>query len=194
MERVRHSPATIVAGLALVIAAAGSAFAASPAARPAKHHAHDNSGLTRAQRAQVLALINQQAPKFRAKQGPPGPQGPAGAAGRRGATGPAGAPGQPGKNGATNVVVRWGTPTSVLASTTLTITASCAAGERATGGGVQPPSGTSNDLVREIYSTAMSGNHTASDGAVPDGWATRVVNTDTTKAVTEIATVVCAAQ
>jgi hypothetical protein len=120
-----------------------------------------------------------------------GPQGVPGLQGIQGAPGVQGAPGLKGEPGATNVVVRAGAPVNILAGGQQSVTVSCQPGERAVGGGVGPPLGTTSDLARIIYSLPLSSGGNANDGDVPDGWNGRVFNghVDTR---TFVARVICA--
>jgi hypothetical protein len=116
--------------------------------------------------------------------GRPGPRGPAGANGVQGPVGPAGPTGakgdkgDAGANGATNVVVRQGTVIVVPGSGPIIRdgSASCQAGERATGGGArivdEPGSPTA------YYNIVLLASHPTPDvnGAVPSGWFVRARN------------------
>lgn len=101
-------------------------------------------------------------------QGPQGEPGPQGLPGKQGLQGP---PGEPGSPGATDVVVRKG-PTTTTA-TTASSTATCLAGETATGGGanLDPFPATSAAL---IYSLPYPGT----TGARPTGWQAGVRSTN----------------
>ena len=97
--------------------------------------------------------------------GPQGPQGPAGAAGR---------------NGATNVTPRGSDPVAVPASGgTATAAVSCAAGERAVGGGG----------FTELGNATLTDSFPTDDP--PTTWEVDYRN-DTVTADTVVATVVCA--
>jgi hypothetical protein len=153
-------PANGIALLALCLALGGTAVAASTiTGRLVK----DNSLTGRDVRNRSLT----RADFHGALRGSPGPRGPAGAAGERGPTGLTGAPGAP---GATNVTVRIGSPVNFDAANPGNVSAACAAGERAVGGGVNvagEPDGnvTGNSQVVESYPTP------ATAGATPSGWA-----------------------
>jgi hypothetical protein len=121
-------------------------------------------------------------------EGPAGPRGPAGADGTDGVDGADGADGVDGTEGApgaTTVVIRHGADTNIQASTIVTATAECNAGERATGGG-----GTSGNA------TGVHLKHSAptpsAQGETPSGWSATYENTSGSPAVIR-AWVVCAA-
>jgi hypothetical protein len=98
-KRIRFSPATAIAGLALVFAMTGGAYAAK------KYLITSTKQIS----PSVLKALQGKAgaagtPGAAGAQGPAGPVGPAGPGGSRGETGPAGAAGKdgaPGKDGAT---------------------------------------------------------------------------------------------
>ena len=112
------------------------------------------------------------------------PQGPKGDKGDTGLQGPAGTNGTNGANGATNVVVRQGALISVADNTNGIVTASCHAGERATGGG-SSISGSTGWSVIESFPTP------GTDGATPTGWRVDAHNA-TGSANNLVAIVVCA--
>jgi hypothetical protein len=87
-RRVRITPSTAIAVLALIFAATGGAFAATG------NTGNSDSGASHAQTAAVAAKA-----KPKAKTGPRGPAGPAGKNGAPGATGPAGPTGPVGPAG-----------------------------------------------------------------------------------------------
>jgi Collagen triple helix repeat (20 copies) len=102
--------------------------------------------------------------------GPVGPAGPAGPAGAAGAPGAKGDKGDPGANGATNVVVRAGAVTALPENSNTEVTASCQAGERATGAGWFMPPGTNSieTHIRDFQPTPLTGT--------PTGWSALVLN------------------
>jgi hypothetical protein len=131
--------------------------------------------------------------------GATGATGAAGATGATGAAGPKGAKGDKGDpgtngtngtNGTANVVVRESASAPVAASAIVSVTASCQAGERATGGGWDA-SGNG-----EFGTVALDSQPTASAG-VPNGWTVKVNNVTTLAGNAQpssvVAKVVCAA-
>jgi hypothetical protein len=126
---------------------------------------------------------------FRGQMGVPGPPG---AAGPSGPPGPKGDPGRPGANGATRVVVRRSSGTLVgPGATTAFLTAQCAEGERATGGGARLDSPAEQDRLVHSIPVDRSGS-ASSDGDAPRGWGARMHNGGT-GSDTARAFVVCAA-
>ena len=112
------------------------------------------------------------------------PQGPKGDKGDKGDTGLQGPPGTNGTNGATNVTVRQGTLISVANGATGSVTASCLAGERATGGG-SSVSGSTGWSVIDSFPTP------GTTGSTPTGWRVDAHN-GTGSANNLVAIVVCA--
>ena len=77
--------------------------------------------------------------------------------------------------GATNVVVRVSQPPLTLGSTESgVVTADCASGEVATGGGVKFLNAEPNDLASASYPRTATG--VAGEGETPTGWGGRVFN------------------
>jgi hypothetical protein len=190
------SPAMLVALLALFVALGGSSYAALslPKGSVGATQLKKNSVTSPKVKAGSLLLSDFRASertKLRGPQGIRGLQGVQGAPGIQGTPGVQGAPGLKGEPGATTVVVRVGAPVNIPAAGQQSVTVSCQPGERAVGGGVGPPLGTSSDLARIIYSIPLNGGSNAGDGDVPDGWNGRVFNghVDTR---TFVARVVCA--
>jgi hypothetical protein len=143
MKRLlRHRPSSglVVAIVAVVLASTGSAIAASQITSK-----QIKNGTIQ------LADISKSARK--SLEGGRGPEG------APGAPGPAGAPGAP---GATKVVVRQGTVVSVTNGTDGTATASCAPGERATGGG--------NSIAGSTWSVMESFPTGGNSTTPPTGW------------------------
>jgi hypothetical protein len=190
MRSRKPSPAMLVALLALFVALGGSSYAAlslpkgSVGARQLKK---DSVTSPKVKGGSLLLSDFRVSERARLR----GPQGVPGLQGIQGAPGVQGAPGLKGEPGATNVVVRAGAPVNILAGGQQSVTVSCQPGERAVGGGVGPPLGTTSDLARIIYSLPLSSGGNANDGDVPDGWNGRVFNghVDTR---TFVARVICA--
>jgi hypothetical protein len=137
--------------------------------------------------------------KKKAKPGPPGPQGPAGPTGAAGATGATGATGPPGTqgvqgtpgtngtngtNGATNVTV-WTAGLGVSAASTNSATASCNAGEKATGGGF------AQATAIDPANLFVDANRPSPLGT-PTGWFVNLKNTSAS-AYSGLVYVICAA-
>jgi hypothetical protein len=114
----------------------------------------------------------------RGKPGPRGPQGPEGPAGQAGAAGPAGAPGAQGPPGAASVTMRTGPSFLVNRNSFEDGTATCAAGERATGGGVFASSNVFFPNVVASHPTPNPTNGTPNTGITPTGWHVWVANND----------------
>jgi hypothetical protein len=86
-------------------------------------------------------------------------------------------PGVPGQGplGATNVVVRVSQPPLILGPTESgVVSADCASGEVATGGGVKFLNAEPNDLASASYPRTATG--VAGEGETPTGWGGRVFN------------------
>ena len=150
-------PSNAIAVVALIAALGGTAFAA---ARITGRHVKDNSLTGRDIRNHSLTRKD-----FKGRLR--GPRGPAGA---DGAQGPIGPPGQPGAPGATNVTIRIGNPVNFSGANPGNLTASCANGERAVGGGINVAGETDGNVTGaarliESYPTP------ATAGATPTGWA-----------------------
>jgi hypothetical protein len=132
MRRIRlyrPSPAMVVAFIALLLALGGGAYAQLRIPRNSVGNAQLRANAVTSPKVKPRSLLRSD---FRAGQLPRGPQGPAGPAGPAGAAGARGATGErgpAGPAGATNVTVVQG------AQALGTSTATCPAGERATGGG-----------------------------------------------------------
>jgi hypothetical protein len=190
MRSCKPSPAMLVALLALFVALGGSSYAALslPKGSVGASQLKKDSVTSPKVKGGSLLLSDFRASeraKLRGSQGVPGLQGV------QGAPGVQGTPGLNGEPGATNVVVRLGTPVNIPTASQQSVTVSCQPGERAVGGGVGPPLGTTSDLARIIYTVPTSGGSNAGDGDVSDGWNARVFNghPDTR---TFVARVVCA--
>jgi hypothetical protein len=156
-------PSNAIAVVALVAALGGTAFAA---AQITGKSIKDNSLTGRDVRNRSLT-------KADFKGSIRGPRGPAGTQGSRGPTGPTG----PG--GATNVTVRVGAPVNFSGANPGNVSASCAAGERAVGGGINVAGETDGNVsgaarLIESYPTP------ATVGATPTGWAGAVTEVGAT--------------
>jgi hypothetical protein len=152
--------------LALFIALSGTAYAATLPRNSVGTAQLKKNAVTTA-KVKNRSLL---AKDFKSGQLPAGPRGPQGAQGVQGVQGAPGAP------GATNVTVREG------AAATGTSTASCVAGERATGGGGFTPAATS--FLWESAPVQTSGT--------PTTWSASAQDTAGTD-VTVQAYVICAA-
>jgi hypothetical protein len=156
LVRHRPHPATVVAIVALVLAATGGALARSGSSSP-RATAASSSSLSRKQLAQIEAYLSTHRNDFRGPVGPAGANGGNGANGAQGSPGPQGPPGPQGNPGPTGTVdttnfytkaqsdARYlrGTVT-VIATASATngnfqvAVASCPSGYQAIGGGVDP--------------------------------------------------------
>jgi hypothetical protein len=146
MTLKRPSPGTAIALLALLVASAPNADAASRAVKRAlsADNAKKVGGVKVSKRPKPRHLLPLDGKgKFPASvlpagsagsAGPAGPQGPAGPAGKDGADG---ANGANGANGATSVKIRLSPQLSVPANDGVDLTAACEPGERAVGGGAR---------------------------------------------------------
>lgn len=123
--------------------------------------------------------------KVKAKPGPPGPQGPQGIQGPPGANGTNGTNGTNGSNGATNVVTRT-TGLTVNATLTNEATATCNAGERATGGGYAQATTVPNN---QLFFGASRPSPTS---GTPTGWFVQLSNTSGTTQFVGLVYVICA--
>jgi hypothetical protein len=132
---------------------------------------------------------------FKAGQLPSGPQGPQGLDGAQGPpgpagpTGPAGPPGRAGTNGATNVTTRESNPKTVAPGADDLANATCASGEKATGGGVLVVNAAADAVLNTVPVTESYGIFDA-DGQ-PVAWQGGIQNT-TTDPVQFIVQVICA--
>jgi hypothetical protein len=153
--RPRLTFANVISVMALFVALGGSSYAVvhlSKGQVKTKHIAKNAVTTKKVKDGSLLGKDFKAGELPAGQQGPAGPQGPQGDAGTQGLKGDTGAQGTPGQNGATNVVVRQGgghglnINLAVNSKVPFNVTASCLAGERATGGGFK-----------------MSGNITAED-------------------------------
>ena len=175
MRRRMPSPPMLVALLALFVALGGSSYAAlrlpknSVGSRQLKKNSVKSSKVKNGSLL-VRDFKSSQRALLRGPQGPPG---------ERGAQGVKGDPGAP---GATNVVERIddsdGTGVSVAAGATFTASVSCAAGERATGGGGE--SGFGGDANQPLSFVTLAASQPTPPTGVPTGWSVTFRNDDTT--------------
>jgi hypothetical protein len=99
LKAVRPTPATVIASIALLVALAGTGYAAiklpanSVGARQLQNNAVSTSKVKNHSLLKIDFAAGQVPTGPRGPVGPPGPPGPAGVPGARGPTGPAGAPG-----------------------------------------------------------------------------------------------------
>jgi hypothetical protein len=184
----RPSPATAISCLALFVALGGTSYAAiTVTSKNVK-----NNSLT-SDDVKDRSLLSKD---FKAGQLPAGARGATGSAGPTGLAGPAGkdgAPGIAGKDGvpgATSVVVRSGED-QVEGGDSNGAVATCAAGERATGGGAfLHDAVVAGDAIVRSYPTT-GGTGAAAAGEIPTAWFARVYNASgTEKTMTTF--VVCA--
>ena len=198
-RRRRPSPSLVISLLALFVALTGTSYAAIViTGKNVK-----NSSLTgadikaRSIKGRNVAKGTLTAANFAAgvlTPGPQGLQGPEGDTGPKGDTGATGAPGAKGDPGATNVVMRAGGSFSVNGNSFATGTASCQAGERATGGGLYNES---NVFVLRMVSSYPTPNPTTppstGNGQTPTGWRVWVANESATVYSELQVYVICAA-
>ena len=143
MTLERPSPGTAIALLALVVASAPNADAASRAVKRAltADNAKKVGGVKVSKRPKPRHLLPlDRTGKFPASvlpTGTAGPAGPQGPAGRDGANGRDGTNGANGANGATSVKIRLSPQLSVPPNDGRDLTAVCEPGERAVGGGAR---------------------------------------------------------
>ncbi|HYI35366.1 MAG TPA: hypothetical protein VEX39_02075 [Thermoleophilaceae bacterium] len=174
----RPSPAMVVASIALFVALGGTGYAAATGSidsREIKNSSiqggdvKDKSLTTKDFKGSVKGPAGGDGAKGAAgAPGLPGATGPIGGKGAKGDEGDKGDDGDTGPAGATNVVAREGTQFSVARNGFASGTATCNAGERATGGGVRP---VSNDLYPQL-----SGSEPV--GTTPTGWKVTVALPD----------------
>jgi hypothetical protein len=192
-------PATVVAVIALILAATGGAFGRSGAPRAT---AASSPSLSSKQLAQIEAYLSTHRNHFRGPAGPAGsngaqgPRGPQGPQGPQGNQGVQGNQGNPGVSGATNVVMRTGADFSVTDSGSPNFgngTANCNPGERATGGGIYPE----NDVLAPIVVASFPRPNPdsfgpAGNGVTPTGWEVWVANSTSGRTVKMTPYVICA--
>ena len=190
-SRGRLTYANVMSTVALMVALGGTSYAAiklpSNSVGPSQikpgavgaSDIHADAVTSRTVKNQSLSAAD-----FKRGQLPKGPTGLSGPAGPAGPQGPKGDPGTPGAAGLPNVVVRRGALTNVPAGNSAIVTAECAAGERATGGG-SSISGLAGWAVIESFPTPTV------DGDTPTGWRVDATN-GTGSANNLLAIVVCA--
>jgi hypothetical protein len=175
----RPSPATVLAGAALLISLGGTSVAAVNALAPASVGTIQlkNGAVTGAKVARGTLLRSH----FKAGQlpkgtpGPAGAPGPAGPAGAAGPAGPSGPPGPAGGSGGGSATVSV-TSNDISANQALLTNVSCPAGKTATGGGVRlAGSGTDSDAVIASYPVNASLG-AADNGQKPVGWQAKISN------------------
>jgi hypothetical protein len=156
----RPSHATVVAYLALFVALGGSAYAVgkldgdSIAKRSIPGNRLEKGSVGTKEVKDLLAK------DFKKGQLPAGPRGLQGIQGIQGVQGP---------SGATNVVVRLSSPQAFPGTGAVAPVATCATGERATGGGLISSSTTNGDATVGSHPTAAGGG-VAAEGDTPVGW------------------------
>jgi len=107
--------------------------------------------------------------------GTPGTPGAVGAPGPAGTRGPVGAPGPAGTNGVTSIVVRVAA-VSVSAGTARQVSASCLAGEIATGGGFWWSGAPAPSMYVQGGAAGIGAGPITSPGTVPTRWFFEVYN------------------
>ena len=136
----RPSPAMVIALIALFVALGGTGYAAATGSIDSREIKNSSIQGTDVKDKSLTPKDFQGS--IRGPAGRDGATGATGAPGLAGATGPSGAKGDKGDDGdtgpagATNVVTRTGTQFAVTRNGFASGTATCNAGERATGGGV----------------------------------------------------------
>ena len=159
------TPATVLAGIALLVALGGTSYAA--VVLPANSVGTPqlkNSAVT-SPKVKDRSLLSRDFAPGQIPPGPAGPTGPQGPAGPAGATGPAGA--------AAGAIVHL---TSVPAppGTTTSGIAACASGQKATGGGVYLNGNTTdNDHLTTstpVVTTGATTFNTVTEGGTATGW------------------------
>jgi hypothetical protein len=171
IRRQLASPAMIVACVALVVALGGVSYAAGVLPMNSVGTAQLKKGAVSGKKIRKGAVTSAKvkdgsllANDFGAGQLPAGPKGPQGLQGERGLQGEPGLPGPPGH---VNAVMRYGITTQVTAGSGMSVTATCNAGEIATGGGFFSQAG-----VEVINSRPKP----LSDGGQATGWQVSVKN------------------
>jgi Collagen triple helix repeat (20 copies) len=175
MKRITHTaPATVIACIALAIALSGTSYAAfvlpanSVSSKQLKNRSIQRIDIGK---KTIASLRGQRGPQGPAgpqgTQGIPGAQGSQGLPGVNGDKGDPGAQGVPGAPGATNVVFRVSGKT-LPANAVTSVSVSCQAGERVTGGGA------SNSGVAGVFVHSSSPARTSE---TTDGWSVRYQNT-----------------
>ena len=177
--------ANVIATLALFLALGGSAIAVSQLPRGSVGTAQLRKSAVTESKVKNRSLLARDFKRGQLPAGPKGDLGPAGPMGPQGPQGPQGAQGSQGLDGepgATNVTVKRPLLATVLApGETTSVTITCPADHRATGGGVVGTQGVTNDGIRMVFSGPAWDNggslSVAVNGQVPNAWYARVVNT-----------------
>lgn len=159
------SPATVLAGIALLVALGGTSYAA--VVLPA-----NSVGTTQLKNSAVTS-VKVKDKTLLAKDFAPG-QLKAGPVGPAGTTGPAGPAGPAGAAGAAAAAIVHVTSVSAAPGTTTTGVAACAAGQKATGGGAYLIGATTDTdhltISAPVISTGGSGFTAVTDGGTATGW------------------------
>ena len=186
--RRRPSPATVLAGAALLVSLGGTSVAAVNALAPnsvgtiqLRDRAVTGAKVARATllksnfKAGELPAGKQGPAGLAGKAGAAGPAGPAGPAGAAGAAGPAGPAGPAGAGAALNVAA-YSTSNDILAHQAILTTVTCPSGKAALGGGARlAGSGTDSDALIASYPVNSTLGAPA-NGQTPIGWQARIVN------------------
>ena len=188
----RPSPAMVIALIALFVALGGTGYAAATGSIDSREIKNSSIQGTDVKDKSLTAKDFQGS--IRGPAGRDGATGATGAPGLAGATGPSGAKGDKGDDGdtgpagATNVTSRVGTDFVVNRNNFASGTATCNAGERATGGGVHS---VTNDFYPQLVQSEPVGS------SPPTGWKATVALHDQATQAPATATmtpyVVCAA-
>ena len=184
LSSLKPSPAMAVALVALLVASAGWAIAATSQSPVIRACANKKTGALRlaskCRRKERFIFWNQTGPA--GLQGPRGSKGASGASGAQGAKGTNGTNGTNGLNGATNITVKTATGPAVKENEFSGAGVNCNLGEQATGGGVDV---SDLNFVMVVDSFPANGN----------GWIARVKNIakgSPSSTVSAIAYVICA--
>jgi hypothetical protein len=166
--RPRLTFANVISVMALFVALGGSSYAVVQLSKGQVKTKHIAKNAVTTGKVKDGSLLGKD---FKAGELPPaGPQGPQGDTGAQGLKGDTGAQGTPGQNGASNVVVRRGGGQGLFNNYALNfkipfdLTASCLAGERATGGGFKM----SGNIVADDIK--VDGPEPAGEATTPTAW------------------------
>jgi hypothetical protein len=181
---LKPSPALAVAVAALIAACSGLAVAATSGSPVIRACANKKTGALRlaskCRRSERSLSWNQNG--LQGAPGLPGAPGKEGTPGKEGPAGKEGIKGEQGPSGATHVTAREGSVKQVENGKTGIVTASCNAGEKATGGGSGISGSDSGWTVNEAFPTPASGT--------PTGWRVDATN-NTGSTANLVAVVVC---
>ena len=159
------SPATVLAGIALLVALGGTSYAAVVLPANSVGTAQLKNSAVTSVKVKNRTLLAQDFAPGQLKAGPVGPAG---------ATGPAGPAGPAGAAGAAAAAIVHVTSVSAAPGTTTTGVAACAAGQKATGGGAYLIGITTDTdhltISAPVISTGGSGFTTVTDGGTATGW------------------------